>query len=65
MAGRWFSPGTSGSSNNKNDSHDITEITNFTVFGLIEPGLDPTIYRTRDKHANYYTIDAVNTYLNN
>ena len=28
------------------------------VFGLIQPGLEPTIYRTRDKHANYYTADV-------
>ena len=29
------------------------------VFGLIWPGLEPTIYRTRGEHVNYYTIDAV------
>jgi hypothetical protein len=27
--------------------------------GLTKPGLNPTIYHTRSKHANYYTIDAV------
>jgi hypothetical protein len=26
---------------------------------LSEPGLEPTIYRTRDKHANHYATDAV------
>ena len=29
------------------------------VFGLIQPGLEPTIYRTRGEHANHYTTDAV------
>jgi len=29
------------------------------VFDLIQPGLELTIYRTRDEHANYYTTDAV------
>jgi len=33
--------------------------TNFIVFGLARPGLEPTIYRTRGKHANDYTTDAV------
>jgi hypothetical protein len=33
--------------------------TNFIVFGLTRPGLEPTIYRTRGKHANHYTTDAV------
>ena len=33
--------------------------TNFIVFDLTRPGLDPTIYRTRGEHANYYTNDAV------
>jgi hypothetical protein len=29
--------------------------TNFIVFGLIRLGREPTIYRTRDEHANHYT----------
>jgi hypothetical protein len=29
------------------------------VFGLTQPGLEPTIYSTRGKHANHYTTDAV------
>jgi hypothetical protein len=29
------------------------------VFGLTRPGLEPTIYRTRDKHAIHYATDAV------
>ena len=29
------------------------------VFGLIQLGLEPTINRTRGKHANHYTTDAV------
>jgi hypothetical protein len=33
--------------------------TNFIVFGLTQPGLEPTIYRTRGEHANHYTTDAV------
>jgi hypothetical protein len=33
--------------------------TNFVVFCLTRSGLEPTIYRTRDEHANHYTIDAV------
>jgi hypothetical protein len=32
---------------------------NFIVFGLIRPGLEPTIYSTQSEHANHYTIDAV------
>ena len=31
---------------------------NFMVFGLTA-GLEPTIYRTRDEHANHYATDAV------
>ena len=31
------------------------------VFGLIRSGLEPTIYCTRDEHANHYTTDAVDT----
>jgi hypothetical protein len=37
--------------------------TNFIVFGLTRPGIDPTIYRTRDEHANHYTTDAVSRKL--
>ena len=33
--------------------------TNFIVFGLTQPGLEPTIYRTRDEHANHYATDVV------
>ena len=33
--------------------------TNFLVFGLTRLGLEPTIYRTRGKHANHYTTDVV------
>jgi hypothetical protein len=33
--------------------------TNFIVFVLTRPGLEPTIYRTRGKHANHYATDAV------
>ena len=33
--------------------------TNFIVFGLTRPELEPTIYRTRGQHANYYTGNAV------
>ena len=33
--------------------------TNFIVFGLIQPELEPTIYRTRGEHANHYATDAV------
>jgi hypothetical protein len=32
---------------------------NFIVFGLTRPGFEPTIYRTRGEHANYYATDAV------
>ena len=34
--------------------------TNFMVFGLTRLGLGPTIYRTRDEHANHYATDALN-----
>jgi hypothetical protein len=30
-----------------------------TFFGLTRPGLKPTIYRTRGKHANHYATNAV------
>jgi len=33
--------------------------TNCIVFGLTRSGLESTICRTRDDHANYYTIDAI------
>ena len=33
--------------------------TNCMVFGWTRPGLEPTIYRTRGKHANHYATDAV------
>jgi hypothetical protein len=33
--------------------------TNFIVFGLTEPGLKPTIYRTQGEHANHYATDVV------
>ena len=33
--------------------------TNLIVSGLTRPGFEPTIYRTRGKHANHYTTDAV------
>ena len=32
--------------------------TNCIVFGLTRPGLEPTIYHTRDEHTNHYAIDA-------
>ena len=31
--------------------------TNFIVFGLTRPGLEPTIFRTRDEHANHYAMN--------
>ena len=33
--------------------------TNFIVFGLTRPGLEITIYRTWDEHANHYATDAL------
>jgi hypothetical protein len=33
--------------------------TNFIVFGLTQTGLEPTIYRTQDEHANHYTTNVV------
>ena len=33
--------------------------TNFIVFAFTLPGLEPTIYRTRDEHANNDTTDQV------
>ena len=37
--------------------------TNFIVFGLTRPELEPTIFRTRNEHANHYTTDAVQIIL--
>jgi hypothetical protein len=31
----------------------------FIVFGLTRPGLESTIYHTRDENDNHYTTDAV------
>ena len=39
-------------------SREATNI-NFLVFGLNRPGLEPTIYLTRGKHANHYATDVV------
>ena len=33
--------------------------TNLLVFGLTQPELDPTIYRTRGEHANHNATDVV------
>jgi hypothetical protein len=38
--------------------------TNFIVFGLTQPGLEPTTYSTRGEHANHYTTNAVILNLN-
>ena len=35
------------------------KLTNSIVFGFTRSGLEPTIYRTRDEHADNYTTDAV------
>ena len=40
-----------------------TTNTNFIVFGLIQSGLDPKIYRPRGEQANHYTIDVVESVL--
>jgi hypothetical protein len=32
---------------------------NFIFFDLTQPGLEPTVYRTRGEHANRHTTDAV------
>jgi hypothetical protein len=37
--------------------------TNFIIFGLIWPGLQSTLYRTRGENANHYATDAVVCYL--
>jgi hypothetical protein len=34
--------------------------TNFIVFGLTQPGLEPTIYRIWGESTNHYTPDAFN-----
>ena len=39
-------------------SGETTNI-NFIVFGLTRSWLEPTIYRTRSEHANYYAADVV------
>ena len=31
----------------------------YIVFGMTQPGLEPTIYRTRGEHSNHYATDAV------
>jgi hypothetical protein len=36
---------------------------NFIVIGSTRLGLKPTIYHTRDEHANHYTTDAVRPQL--
>ena len=33
--------------------------TNFNVFGSTRPGIEPTTFHTRGKHANHYTAKAV------
>ena len=33
--------------------------TNFIIFGLTQPGLELTMYRTGDEHAKHYATDAV------
>jgi hypothetical protein len=44
----------------KETRYAITEImSDYQVFGLIRTGLEPTIYRSRGKHVNHYTTDAV------
>ena len=35
------------------------EAANTDFIGLTQSGLEPTIYRTRVEHANYYTTEAV------
>jgi hypothetical protein len=30
---------------------------------LTQPGLEPTIYRTRGEHANHYATDTVKKYI--
>jgi hypothetical protein len=38
---------------------EASTLTNLIVFGLTRPGLEPTIYHTRDEHAIHYTTNAV------
>jgi hypothetical protein len=38
--------------------------TNFIVFGLTQPGLEPTIYRIQSKQLNHCTTNVVNTMCN-
>ena len=33
--------------------------TNFIFFGLTQPGIEPTIYRTRGERTNHYATDAI------
>jgi hypothetical protein len=40
-----------------------TTNTNFIVFGLTQPGLEPTIYCTQGEHANQYATNAINVLL--
>jgi len=44
---------------------EMQHISNVIVFGLIRPGINPTIYHTRGQHTNYYTPEAVVNYLKN
>ena len=37
--------------------------TNFIVFGLTQPGLEPTIHRNRGEHANHCTTDKLEAHL--
>ena len=44
----------------RNRSVTVSKLnTIFIVFGLTRPGFEPTIYNTRDEHANHYATDAV------
>jgi len=36
----------------------LVAFTNFIVFGLIQPGVEPTIFYTRGEHANNYVTDG-------
>jgi hypothetical protein len=45
-------------------SGDATN-TNLTVFGFTRSELDPTIFRTRGQHANYYATDEVTLDIGN
>jgi hypothetical protein len=37
--------------------------TDYIVFGLTSPEFEPTIYCTRDEHANHYNIYAVSNLI--